>query len=62
MLQTVEDARLMLSKLDPVLGKRLPERSYAEDCRVYTPENPKSSFANVWVIHLDCSNDSQGSN
>lgn len=32
---------------DSSLGVPLPEQSYAEDCRVYTPENPVSSFANI---------------
>ena len=32
---------------DPKLGVPLPERSYGEDCRIYTPENPDSNFANV---------------
>ena len=30
---------------DPSLGKELPEVLYAEDCRLYTPEDPNSSFA-----------------
>ena len=29
------------------MGVPLPERTYAEDCRIYTPENPEGSFANV---------------
>lgn len=32
---------------DQDLGKALPERSYADDCRVFTPENPASSMANI---------------
>lgn len=31
----------------PELGKQLPERSYAADCRVYTPEHPTSRFGNI---------------
>jgi phosphatidylserine synthase 2 len=27
----------------------LPERSYGADCRIYTPENPKGRFNNVYV-------------
>ena len=29
------------------MGKPLAERSYAEDCRVFTPEHPTSYFANI---------------
>jgi len=32
---------------DSNLGQPLGEKSYAEDCRVFTPENPKSYFANI---------------
>ena len=47
--QTVDDARQLLAYYDPALGKPLPEVSYAEDCRFYTPENPHNKFANIWV-------------
>lgn len=50
-LQSVDDARELLRRLDPSLGKPLPERSYANDCRVYTPEDPVSNFRNIWVKH-----------
>jgi len=45
--QNVGDARQLLKHIDPSLGERLPERSYAEDCRIYTPDDPVSSFRNV---------------
>ena len=32
---------------DDRLGVPLPEKSYAEDCRVFTPENKDSYFANI---------------
>ena len=32
---------------DKKLGVPLPERSYADDCRVYTPENENSKFSNI---------------
>jgi hypothetical protein len=35
-------ARVFLTAFDANLGKPLPEMSYAEDCRVFTPENPVS--------------------
>jgi len=47
LFQTVDDVRWLLSKVDPKLGKPLPERNYAEDCRVFTPEDPTSYFKNI---------------
>ena len=43
-LQTTDDARQLLKYLDEDLGKPLPEQSYGEDCRLYTPGHPKGSF------------------
>jgi len=44
---------------DPNLGEPLPEKSYADDCRIYTPEDPVSTFRNLrdsidvhFVAHL----------
>jgi len=37
LFQTVDDARLLLKKVDPTLGVPLPEKSYADNCTVYTP-------------------------
>jgi len=53
LFQTADDARWLLSKLDTRLGKPLPERSYAEDCRVYTPDDPESSFRNIRDCFID---------
>jgi phosphatidylserine synthase 2 len=36
-----------MKTFDENLGKPLPEKSYAEDCRRWTPENPHSQFANL---------------
>ena len=44
---TVDEARQYMRVLDPKLGVPLPERSYAADCRVYTPEDPTSKFRNI---------------
>lgn len=44
LFQNADDARNFLKNLDPALGVPLPERSYAEDCRVYTPEEPIELF------------------
>jgi len=50
----VSHARMFLTVFDSNLGKPLPERSYADDCRVYTPENPESQFANISGAVWDC--------
>jgi phosphatidylserine synthase 2 len=42
-----KDARLFMRHFDSSLGIELPETSYAEDCRLYTPENPESNFINL---------------
>lgn len=44
LFQTTNDARQLLKYLDEDLGKPLPEQSYGEDCRLYTPGHPKGSF------------------
>lgn len=50
-----DEARKAFTFFDDSLGVPLPERSYAEDCRIYTPENPESKFANIssafWDVH-----------
>lgn len=47
--QTADSARQLLALYDPALGKPIPEQSYAEDCAIYTPNNPKGTFHNVQV-------------
>jgi len=42
-----DDARQLLKYIDPTLGVELPEKSYGENCAIYTPDNPESSFYNV---------------
>jgi len=39
-----------LVDIDHDLGKSLPEKTYAEDCRIYTPENAISKFYNIKVL------------
>ncbi|XP_071509652.1 phosphatidylserine synthase 2-like [Diadema antillarum] len=48
LFQSVGDARQLMAFIDPDLGKPLPERTYAEDCRFYTPGHPGGSFHNFW--------------
>ncbi|CAI2362891.1 unnamed protein product [Moneuplotes crassus] len=42
----LDEARKTFKIFDETLGETLPERSYAEDCRIYTPEDPVSAFRN----------------
>ncbi|CAI5734569.1 unnamed protein product [Hyaloperonospora brassicae] len=51
-LQT-NDARQFMKVLDAALGVQLPETSYATDCRLYTPDDPHSSLANVRATLYD---------
>ena len=41
-----------LHDIDPNLGKPLPDKHYAEDCRIYTPENALSNFHNIKVLKI----------
>jgi len=43
----VEDVRLALKSFDPTLGVSLPERSYADHCELYTPNDTQSNFRNL---------------
>jgi hypothetical protein len=46
----VEDARYLFNRWDPTLGKPLPERSYADHCELYTPNDPSGNpFKHLWV-------------
>ncbi|EGG20962.1 phosphatidylserine synthase [Cavenderia fasciculata] len=47
LFQSADDARLIMKHIDPKLGLPLPERSYADDCQLYTPEDPTSNFRNL---------------
>lgn len=53
LFQNAHDARQIWTHFDPNLGKPLPEKDYGSDCRVYTPENPNSKFANVKDTFFD---------
>jgi phosphatidylserine synthase 2 len=43
----LNEARYIFKIFHPTQGNPMPERSYAEDCRVFTPENPDSSMKNI---------------
>lgn len=47
LFQNPHDARQIWTFVDPNLGKPLPEKDYAADCRIYTPESNVSRFENV---------------
>ncbi|XP_065911554.1 phosphatidylserine synthase 2-like isoform X2 [Dysidea avara] len=49
LFQTADSARQLLRLYDPSLGVPLEELSYAEDCSIYTPGNPKGTFHNVMI-------------
>lgn len=53
LFQNRDDARQFMKFLHPDLGVELPERSYGSDCRIYTPENPKCRFINVYETSFD---------
>ena len=42
-----DQARQTMRVFDTGLGVRLPERSYGEDCAVFTPDHPDSAMANI---------------
>ena len=56
LLLPINDARQAMRVFDDTLGKPLPERSYGEDCRFFTPDHPTSYFANfsdaVFDVHF----------
>jgi phosphatidylserine synthase 2 len=53
LFQKRDDARQFMKYVHPDLGVELPERSYGADCRIYTPENPKGRFNNVYETLFD---------
>lgn len=52
-LMPLDEARQTLRYFDPDLGQPLPEKSYGEDCRVFTPENPDSPIFNIQDAVID---------
>ncbi|GJD10453.1 Phosphatidylserine synthase 2 [Galdieria sulphuraria] len=48
LFQNVSDARKIIGYMDPLnAGQPLPDRSYGEDCRLWTPDNPEGSLVNL---------------
>ncbi|OMJ75451.1 hypothetical protein SteCoe_25420 [Stentor coeruleus] len=56
--QNLEDSRKFFSLFDSNLGKPLPEKSYAANCEVFTPNHPESYFANIkdciFDVYIPC--------
>jgi len=50
LLQTVDDARLLMRHVDPDLGRPLPEKSYGGNCFIYDKERPDDPYHNFWVL------------
>ncbi|KAI6658523.1 Phosphatidylserine synthase 2-like [Oopsacas minuta] len=48
LFQNHDDVRQFLVIFDPKLGRPLPERTYAEDCRLYVPENVENPYFNMF--------------
>jgi phosphatidylserine synthase 2 len=53
LFQPLDEARRIFKFFDTKLGEPLPEKSYASDCRIFTPENPDNIIANVWDATVD---------
>ena len=51
--QPLDQGRKLFAFFDPALGQPLPERSYAEDCSLYTPDHPESQFYNIYDAVVD---------
>lgn len=49
----LDAARKTFKVFDDNLGEILPERNYAEDCRIYTPEDPVNAFRNITEAVFD---------
>ena len=50
--QTADDARQFLKFYDSELGVPQPERTYGDDCRIYTPGHPDGMFA-IFMDKMD---------
>jgi len=47
-LLPLDKARWIFKIFHPYFGNPMPERDYAADCRVFTPESEYSSYANIY--------------
>ena len=48
-----DSARWMFKLFHPSFGNPLPDKNYADDCRVFTPENPVSGMFNIYDAVFD---------
>lgn len=53
LLLSRDQARQIFKVFHPSMGVALPEKNYADDCRVFTPENPNSSMNNLYEAVFD---------
>jgi phosphatidylserine synthase 2 len=53
LLLPTDKARFIFKIFHPYFGNPLPERGYADDCRVFTPENEISQFSNIYDAVYD---------
>lgn len=53
LFQPVNEARQLFRYFEPSLGVALPEKSYADDCRLFTPEHPTNMFFNLYEAAVD---------
>jgi phosphatidylserine synthase 2 len=49
----LDTARYIFKIFHPSQGNEMPERGYADDCRVFTPENPVSNYFNIMDAVFD---------
>lgn len=48
-----DEARQAITYFDKDLGQQPLEITYADDCRLYTPDNPEGQFANIYFAVFD---------
>jgi phosphatidylserine synthase 2 len=49
----LNEGRKAFKFFDVTLGEPLPEKGYADDCRLYTPEHPTNMFFNLYDAAVD---------
>ena len=53
LLLPLNEARKVFKIFHPSFGNDLPEKNYADDCRVFTPDHPVSSMNNIYEAVFD---------
>ena len=52
MIQTVDDARLLMRHVDSSLGVPLPDKDYGGNCAIYDANMPDDPWHNFFVIKI----------